>query len=376
MDLKEKMQRQGMADQGMSQEQIDAYFNRQSGGGTATTDSAGKPIPYSPGTATVSYGSVAGTPGFENVNPGLVEDPSNPESMLYSQAQQQDAWEKKAWEDYQKKLDALGMAGAGQLAQAGNAADAWNAAIIGNMVGQGTELGKEIGYGPYVGDASADPGSIAYQKGALAEMANRAQGGFTPVERAQMEMNRRMQERDLRSQREAQMRDMQMRGARSSGLEVAGMLGAQQSTAERQMLQNMQEQAQAQQRADRMLGAAGALAGDIRGQSFGESSFNKNLQSQYQNQNARFQQDERRRQWGIVGDTSGAAAGAVADMYQHQTQPTYFAGQTMTGNSPRQPTGANTVSALQNQVGTKQAREAADLLSQDEPFLKLGPFSI
>ncbi|MEK9724874.1 MAG: hypothetical protein VW405_15510 [Rhodospirillaceae bacterium] len=307
---------------------------------------------------------------------GNYEIPSDPLHRAINLAEDQDKWLRELYEEDRAKRDFIAGAGADQIAGAGQAADAANAAIVGNLIGQGTVLGQEIEYGDYVGDASSDPMAAAWQYGAMGELANRAQGGMTAVERAEMEMNRRMQERNLKSQREAQLQNLQMRGASSSGLEVAQMLGAQQDTAERMMLQNMAQEANAQQRADRSLMAGAGLASDIRGQSFGESSFNKQMQSQYQNRQAAHRQSERERQWGITTDTSKSAAGAVADKYAHDTAPTNFYANVATGNPAAQPTSSNTAGALGAYEGRNQANKAADALNEDDGIfgLGIGPF--
>ena len=76
-----------------------------------------------------------------------------------------------------------------------------------------------------------------------------------------------------------------------------------------------------------------------------------------------------------MGDTSGAAAGAVTDFYAHQTAPTYFGANVLTGNPAGQPTGGTLANALSKAEGSRQADEAAKAL-EDDPFLKIGPFSI
>ena len=378
MGLREKMIEEELQRRGHTEAEIDRVLNQSDATGGQYSDGSPAPtdVPY---------------PEYDPNNPiwddkedydqwikaqisaqAAIEDPM---AALVRETSLQNEWEREQYENQQGKRDELAQSGAGTLAAAGQTADALNAAIVGNMVNQGTAIGQEIDYGKYVGDAASDPTLQAYQYGALGEFANRAQGGFTPVERAQMEMNRRMQERDLRGQQEAQMRNMQMRGARSSGLEVAQMLGAQQGGAERRMLQDMQQAAQAQQRADRMLEAGAGYATDVRTEQFAESGFNKQLQSQYQNQQARHRQNERNRQWDIVTDTSGAAAGAVADFYAHSTAPVTFQTETALGQPVTQPTGSKFSDAIGKVAGAEQADKAADALD-DDPFFKIGPFSI
>ena len=70
---------------------------------------------------------------------------------------------------------------------------------------------------------------------------------------------------------DARLRDLQARGAGGSGAEIAAMLGSTQQTSENRMLQDMLALAQAQERAERATTARAALAGEMRGQSFGEA---------------------------------------------------------------------------------------------------------
>jgi hypothetical protein len=119
--------------------------------------------------------------------------------------------------------------------------------------------------------ASADPRSIQAQYDVLDQLEGRSGAGLTAVERAMMEQARRTEERDRKSAMDAQLRDMRVRGGGGGGAEIGAMLGAQQQTSENRMLQDMLALASAQERAERAQTARASLAGELRGQSFGEA---------------------------------------------------------------------------------------------------------
>ncbi len=294
----------------------------------------------------------------------------NPEAALVHEAAQQNAWEREQYGNYIDKQNALLGLGTGIYDQAGKDATAANLAITTELDKRWNEQRGETDFGDFVGPAESDPLARTAQHMAAGEYARRAQGGFTGVEKAQQEINRRMQERNLRSQREAHMRGLQMRGARNSGMEVAQMLGAQQNTAERQMMQDMMNEANAQQRADRALDSGTALVSDMRGQSFGESSFNKGFEQQYNQNQARFVQDEKRRIASGDAAMAGAAAGTVADAYTHATAPVNFAANTLSGQAVGQP-GSAFADATKTMIGVNQADKAAASLNDDDPILAL-----
>jgi len=110
----------------------------------------------------------------------------------------------------------------------------------------------------------------------------------TAAEKLMREMSRREQEQTLRSQSEAQANQLRSRGAYGSGAEVAGFLGNQQETAQRRSLEEMQANANAQQRAMQALST------------YGNQSFQLGQQDQasgaLQDANARFN-SQSQQQW-------------------------------------------------------------------------------
>lgn len=118
--------------------------------------------------------------------------------------------------------------------------------------------------------ATADQRSIDAQYDVLDQLRDRSGQGFTAVERAMLEQNRRNEERDRKAYMDARLRDLNARGAGGSGAEIAAMLGSTQQTSENRMLQDMLAMAAAQERAERAQTARASLAGEMRGQSFGE----------------------------------------------------------------------------------------------------------
>lgn len=95
----------------------------------------------------------------------------------------------------------------------------------------------------------------------------------TAEERLMQEMARRQMEQDLRSQRGAIMNDRQARGVSGSGDELTAMLMGQNELANRRAMEEMQVQANAQNRAMEALFGAADLGMQIRGAEAEESQF-------------------------------------------------------------------------------------------------------
>lgn len=148
-----------------------------------------------------------------------------------------------------------------------------------------------------LGDARADEGSIAAQRRALQQLQGIYDaGGYTAAERAQMQQARMDALATEAQQRGAIQQQMAARGMGGSGAELAGMLSAGQGSANAMMMANNQATIAGQQRALQALQASGDVAGQMRGQSFGEAAtrgqavddFNRtNLQRRDQYQQAR-----------------------------------------------------------------------------------------
>ena len=141
------------------------------------------------------------------------------------------------------------------------------------------------------GQAAADPEAIAAQRRALEDMSGDAstfrdiyrQGGYTDIERAQMERTMQQARANERAQRQAIEQRMGARGMMGSGQQLAAELAAQQGQANTAQMQGAEIAAAGQERALRSLaqasdlaGAQGRLSSQMRGQSF-EEEFGRGL---------------------------------------------------------------------------------------------------
>jgi hypothetical protein len=149
-----------------------------------------------------------------------------------------------------------------------------------NMAGGGMDLES------LAAQAGADPESIEAQKYALGKYKGWSDPTVTAEERFIMELARRNEEQDRRAAMDAHLRDLDSRGVRGSGAETGAFLGAQQTTSQNRLLQDLGAEANAVARAERSLGAYTGLATDIRGQSFTED-FNKRAAGDAMNVNNR-----------------------------------------------------------------------------------------
>lgn len=120
-------------------------------------------------------------------------------------------------------------------------------------------------------EAQADPEAVAAQHRALAKTEALTDLQESPEEKFMREQSRRTQERDLRSQRDADKNSLLARGAYGSGAEIAMSGQAQQEAAERRSLEELGANANAQKRALAAIGQMGELSGQMRDDSFGES---------------------------------------------------------------------------------------------------------
>lgn len=130
-------------------------------------------------------------------------------------------------------------------------------------------------------NVQADPEAVAAQKRYLANYEALSNPNMTASERYMMERARQQEEQDNRAAMGAALHDLQMRGIRSGGAEIGALLGSSQNTSQNRMLQDMAAQANAQQRAERMMQAGTGLAGDISAQSFGQGLDRAQAQDQF-----------------------------------------------------------------------------------------------
>lgn len=116
---------------------------------------------------------------------------------------------------------------------------------------------------------SADPATRAAQMKALNQLAGISDAqGLDPMARAANAASERQAAGYEQSQRGAINQDMQARGMGGSGAEMASLLQAQQSGANRVATADQQNAATAQQRQMAAIEGAGQLAGGIRGQDY------------------------------------------------------------------------------------------------------------
>lgn len=119
----------------------------------------------------------------------------------------------------------------------------------------------------------SDPALKEAQMNALSELQNISKsGGLTAQDRARLGRIKSEEDTANRGKREAILQNMQARGIGGSGIGLAAQLQNQQDSAMRQSQRDMDVAALAEQRALDALMQQGQLAGNIRGQNFGEAS--------------------------------------------------------------------------------------------------------
>lgn len=144
-------------------------------------------------------------------------------------------------------------------------------------------LDEQVARDPYFGlnqyarpesaDVAADPLAIEAQHRALQQMQGIYDaGGYTDVERGQLQMAQRDAGLYEQQQRNAAMQQAAMRGTSGGGVEMMGVLGAQQSGANRANDWANQIAVEGQQRALQALQSGASLGGQMRDQSFQEDA--------------------------------------------------------------------------------------------------------
>jgi hypothetical protein len=120
-------------------------------------------------------------------------------------------------------------------------------------------------------DIYVDPRLKAQQMDALAALQELAdQGGLNAQDKALLAKIVREEDIKARGQREAIMQSAQERGIAGSGLELASQFQAQQEGATRQAIRDQEVAALAEQRKMQALLGSGEMAGQMRGQEYGE----------------------------------------------------------------------------------------------------------
>ncbi len=122
-------------------------------------------------------------------------------------------------------------------------------------------------------DIQTDPGLQAAQMDALTGLQDiSGGGGMTAMDRAKLNQIQQDEATQQRGAREAIIQNAEARGMGGSGLEMLSQMQNQQDSATRQSTRDLDVAGMAQQRALDALMKGGQLAGDIRGQGFGEQA--------------------------------------------------------------------------------------------------------
>lgn len=183
------------------------------------------------------------------------------------------------------------------------------------------------------GQAAADPEAIAAQRQALEQLSGDAatfrdiydQGGYTDVERAQLERTMSQARQNERSQREAIGQRMAARGMMGGGQELASQLAAQQGQANTAQLQGAEIAAAGQERALRSLAQAGDLTGQsgrlssqMRGQSFEEDFSRGSAIDKFSESDVQYRRDVDQRRADRETDARRHNTGARQQMFQNR----------------------------------------------------------
>lgn len=130
--------------------------------------------------------------------------------------------------------------------------------------------------------AAADQMSIDAQRNALTAMQDVYQsGGMTAADRARQQLARQQTGMAMRANRDADLAALEARGMATSGANLQSRLAAQQMGSMALSSEDAQMQIAAQQRALQAMQNSGAMAGQMRGQSFDESYKTRNAADQF-----------------------------------------------------------------------------------------------
>ena len=152
--------------------------------------------------------------------------------------------------------------------------------------------------------AEASPEAIAYQQQAMKTLSGLTSPEVTAKEKF-LELRARTQEEQSRkAAMDAALQNLQRRGIRSGGAEIAAMTGAQQSTSQNRLMQDLGTQAGAVDRSMRAIEGLGTLSSTARQQSFNEdfsrgtaaddaTKFNSKTRADYQKWKDEFKATER-----------------------------------------------------------------------------------
>ena len=186
-----------------------------------------------------------------------------------------------------------------------NAIDQWKGILVPSVGDQQVALSRYQNTGAYhpeleqthqqgkthFSGIQTDPHIRQAQYQALGRLQDVAsQGGMTAEDKDRYLQMQSENARQERGQREAITQNMASRGMGGSGMELASQLQAQQSGANRNADQSMGVQAMAQHRALQAMMGWGELAGQMRGQQFGEQGEAARAQDMINQFNTRNQQ--------------------------------------------------------------------------------------
>jgi hypothetical protein len=130
-----------------------------------------------------------------------------------------------------------------------------------------------LGLGPSAMEGvSSDPRLQEAQMASLEKLSQMGESGLLPGEEAALRQSRRGAAGEAQAKNQQIMDDMARRGMGGSGAELAARLQASQSGADRMSQENDRVMQMAQERALGAIGQSANLAGQIRGQQFGEKS--------------------------------------------------------------------------------------------------------
>lgn len=135
----------------------------------------------------------------------------------------------------------------------------------------GQESNIDMGPSSYE-DIAIDPRLEAAQMGALEQISQMGETGFTPAEQAALRESRRDSASEAQAKSAQLMDEYARRGMGGSGAELAARLQAGQSSADRMSQEGDRLAQMSQERALNAIGQTAALGGQIRGQQFGEQS--------------------------------------------------------------------------------------------------------
>jgi len=165
-------------------------------------------------------------------------------------------------------------------------------------------------------DIYVDPRLKAQQEETLFDMRDISKTGMTAMDEADLARIASQESQAERGQREALIQQAQQRGLRGSGMDFASQLANQQGGATRRSARDTEVAGQASQRRMAALQEAGAMAGQLRSQEYGEQADVAKAQQmidQFNTQNKQAQLAERSRQQNIANQANLSNAQRIMD---------------------------------------------------------------